>query len=170
MDSRLVGNEANTATLFTKLVPALQEAFTAEDTAFTTLFTLDDATVTVRVEPNRPLFCTLKLLVHPASPAADWLEVSSLEFLQNGKPVLSQFARRLLHSDASLQGTSDLLGVKGTKQTSYPGKKPHDLGFARASHFGDDVHERHSADDDFLKTILSLWKEVKQLSDRVNAK
>ncbi|KAK3258154.1 hypothetical protein CYMTET_32786, partial [Cymbomonas tetramitiformis] len=32
------------------------------------------------------------------------------------------------------------------------------------------MHERHSADDDLLEIVLSLRKELKQLSDRVNAK
>ncbi|KAK3290085.1 hypothetical protein CYMTET_2553 [Cymbomonas tetramitiformis] len=41
-----MGNEDTAATLFAKLVSALQEAFTAKDVAFTSLFTLDAATET----------------------------------------------------------------------------------------------------------------------------
>ncbi|KAK3258155.1 hypothetical protein CYMTET_32787 [Cymbomonas tetramitiformis] len=111
-DSRFMGNEDNAATIFAKLVPARQKAFTAEGLAFTTIFTLDDATVTMSVESNRLLFSTFELLVHPTSPAVDRLEASSLAFPQDGKRVLLEFALRLLHTDAPFQGTSDLLGVK----------------------------------------------------------
>ncbi|KAK3248258.1 hypothetical protein CYMTET_42269 [Cymbomonas tetramitiformis] len=45
-EERFHGDESNAFTLFARLVPAIQKAFTAEDVAFATLFTLDDATAT----------------------------------------------------------------------------------------------------------------------------
>ncbi|KAK3236342.1 hypothetical protein CYMTET_53514 [Cymbomonas tetramitiformis] len=89
------------------------EAFTAEDVAFTTLFTLDDAAVTVRVDANRLLYSTLELLVqHLNSPATDWLDNSGQSHPHGGTGVLFEFVRRLLHADAPFQATSDLLGVR----------------------------------------------------------
>ncbi|KAK3246678.1 hypothetical protein CYMTET_43797 [Cymbomonas tetramitiformis] len=71
-----MGNESNAAAIFAKLSATLMMgAFTVEDMAFTTLFTLDDAAVA------------------------------------DGKRVLLEFARRLLHTDAPFQGTSGLLSM-----------------------------------------------------------
>ena len=104
-DERFHGNEPAAATTFTRMVAALQESFEAEDTTFASLFSLDDATVTVRAEANRLLFSTLELLVHPASPASDWLEGSAPQaYPQDGKRVLLEFARKLLESDTPFQG------------------------------------------------------------------
>ncbi|KAK3252413.1 hypothetical protein CYMTET_38284 [Cymbomonas tetramitiformis] len=67
----LLQREANATALFTRIVPVRQEAFAAEGIAFTTLFTLDNATVTVRAEANKLLFSALELFVHLDSPASD---------------------------------------------------------------------------------------------------
>ncbi|KAK3271406.1 hypothetical protein CYMTET_20241, partial [Cymbomonas tetramitiformis] len=71
-DERFHGNEKAAATVFTRMmVTALHELFVAEEPLLSSLFALDDATVTVRAEGNLLLFSTLELLVHPASPASD---------------------------------------------------------------------------------------------------
>ncbi|KAK3268376.1 hypothetical protein CYMTET_23115 [Cymbomonas tetramitiformis] len=93
------------------MVAALREAFVAEDVQLDDLFTLDDATIRVRAEGNQLLFSTLELLVHPSSPASDWLESSAQAFPADGKRVLLEYARKLLHADAPFQGTSDLFSV-----------------------------------------------------------
>ncbi|KAK3233129.1 hypothetical protein CYMTET_56550 [Cymbomonas tetramitiformis] len=79
---------------------------------FASLFTLDDATVVVRVEANKLLFSTLELIVKPRSPAADWLEESAAVSAFDGKRVLLELARRLLQSGRGFQGAADLLGVR----------------------------------------------------------
>ncbi|KAK3247005.1 hypothetical protein CYMTET_43487 [Cymbomonas tetramitiformis] len=89
-----------------------REHFDVKDSAFAPLFTLDDAALAVRVEANALLYSTLELLVHPTSPAADWMDGSSSAFPSDGTRVLLEFARRLMHSDAPFQGTSDMLGVR----------------------------------------------------------
>ncbi|KAK3264776.1 hypothetical protein CYMTET_26501 [Cymbomonas tetramitiformis] len=64
--------EPDAASLFSRLLDALRDVFVIEDNAFASLFTLDDATVAVRVEANMLLYSTLELLVaDPSSPAAD---------------------------------------------------------------------------------------------------
>ncbi|KAK3242071.1 hypothetical protein CYMTET_48215 [Cymbomonas tetramitiformis] len=73
---RFTGTENNATTVFTRLMGALEEAFIA-DAAFHSLFSLTNATVTVRVEANTPLFSTLELLVDPEFAAADCCEDSS---------------------------------------------------------------------------------------------
>ncbi|KAK3282230.1 hypothetical protein CYMTET_10016 [Cymbomonas tetramitiformis] len=111
-DERFHGNEKNVHVIFTRMVAALREAFVAEDEQLGDLFILDDAGITVREESNQLLFSTLELLVHPSSPASDWLESSAQTFPADGKRVLLEFARKLLHADAPFQGTSDLLAVE----------------------------------------------------------
>ncbi|KAK3276166.1 hypothetical protein CYMTET_15739 [Cymbomonas tetramitiformis] len=91
------------------MVAALREAFMAEDVQLGDLFVLDDASITVRAESNQLLFSTLELLVHPSSPASDRLESSAQTFPADGKRLLLEFARKLLHADAPFQGTPDLL-------------------------------------------------------------
>lgn len=110
-DERFHGNEPNAGTLLAKIVPSLQERFMSEDVQYAYLFLLDDDTITVRAEANWLLFSVLELLVHPASPAADWLEGSSLAFPFDGKRVLLEFARRLMHIGDPFQGTADMLSV-----------------------------------------------------------
>ncbi|KAK3278703.1 hypothetical protein CYMTET_13379 [Cymbomonas tetramitiformis] len=90
------GTESNVATVFTRMVAALKEAFIAEDATFTSLFKLTNAAVTVRLEANMLLYSILELLVDPDSAAADWLECSALAFPQDGKRMLLEFARRLM--------------------------------------------------------------------------
>ncbi|KAK3266090.1 hypothetical protein CYMTET_25266 [Cymbomonas tetramitiformis] len=111
-DERFHGNEKNVHVIFTCMVAALREAFVAEDEQLDDLFILDDANITVREESNQLLFSTLELLVHPSSPASDWLESFAQTFPADGKRVLLEFARKLLHADAPFQGTSDLLAVE----------------------------------------------------------
>ncbi|KAK3287089.1 hypothetical protein CYMTET_5381 [Cymbomonas tetramitiformis] len=109
---RFTGTESNAQVLLAKLVPALQEAFEAQDVLFAPLSDLEDSTLAVRSEANKLLFSTLELIVCPASPAGDWLEASATLHPMDGKRVLLEFARRLLDSGAPFQGTSDLLGVR----------------------------------------------------------
>ncbi|KAK3245997.1 hypothetical protein CYMTET_44449 [Cymbomonas tetramitiformis] len=111
-DERFHGNEKNVHVIFTRMVAALREAFVAENEQLGDLFVLDDAGITVREESNQLLFSTLELLVHPSSPSSDWLESSAQTFPADGKRVLLEFARKLLHADAPFQGTSDLLAVE----------------------------------------------------------
>ncbi|KAK3253492.1 hypothetical protein CYMTET_37260 [Cymbomonas tetramitiformis] len=130
---RFTGTESNAQVLLSKLVPALQEAFEAQDALFAPLFDLEDSTLAVRpdgyypeililvggsglrivaTEANKLLFSTLELIVCPASPAGDWLEASATLHPLDGKRVLLELARRLLDSSAPFQGTSDLLAVR----------------------------------------------------------
>ncbi|KAK3289500.1 hypothetical protein CYMTET_3073 [Cymbomonas tetramitiformis] len=109
---RFNGDEVHSSVLFAKPVPAIQEAFEAEDPLVAPLFTLDDATASVRSEANTLLFSTIELIVSPTSPAADWLETSANEHPHVGKRVQLEFARRLLDSGGPFQGTSDLLGIR----------------------------------------------------------
>ncbi|KAK3263966.1 hypothetical protein CYMTET_27265 [Cymbomonas tetramitiformis] len=64
-EQRFSGAESHVGALFPRLVRALREVFVTEDAAIATLFTLDDATASVRVEANRLLYSTLELLVDP---------------------------------------------------------------------------------------------------------
>ncbi|KAK3248986.1 hypothetical protein CYMTET_26631 [Cymbomonas tetramitiformis] len=68
-EGRFGAGEPDAASLFSRLVEALRDAFVTEDSAFASLFTLDDATIAVRVEVNVLLYSTLELLVDPSSPA-----------------------------------------------------------------------------------------------------
>ncbi|KAK3271717.1 hypothetical protein CYMTET_19954 [Cymbomonas tetramitiformis] len=65
-EDRFTAGEQDAASLFSRLVDALREAFATEDSAFASLFTLDDATVAVRVEANMLLYSTLEILVDPS--------------------------------------------------------------------------------------------------------
>ncbi|KAK3233515.1 hypothetical protein CYMTET_56201 [Cymbomonas tetramitiformis] len=109
---RFTGTESNAQVLLSKLVPALQEAFEAQDALFAPMFDLEDSTLAVRPEANKLLFSTLELIVCPASPAGDWLEASATLHPLDGKRALLELARRLLDSGAPFHGTSDLLGVR----------------------------------------------------------
>ncbi|KAK3234161.1 hypothetical protein CYMTET_55590 [Cymbomonas tetramitiformis] len=63
---RFTGTESNAhQVLLAKLVPALQEAFEAQDVFFAPLFDLEDSTLAVRSEANKLLFSTLELIVCP---------------------------------------------------------------------------------------------------------
>ncbi|KAK3239574.1 hypothetical protein CYMTET_50511 [Cymbomonas tetramitiformis] len=57
-EGRFSGAEPHAAAIFTRMVSALQAAFVTEDIGFLPLFTLDDATLAVRVEANNLLFST----------------------------------------------------------------------------------------------------------------
>ncbi|KAK3241312.1 hypothetical protein CYMTET_48905 [Cymbomonas tetramitiformis] len=81
---RFSGTESHAAALFTRMVSALQTTFVTEDIGFAPLFTLDDATLAVRVEANNLLFSTLELLIDPSSPAADWMDSSHASFPADG--------------------------------------------------------------------------------------
>ncbi|KAK3252660.1 hypothetical protein CYMTET_38041 [Cymbomonas tetramitiformis] len=59
---RFTGTESNAQVLLSKLVPALQEAFEAEDALFAPMFDLEDSTLAVRPEANKLLFSTLELI------------------------------------------------------------------------------------------------------------
>ncbi|KAK3280240.1 hypothetical protein CYMTET_11911 [Cymbomonas tetramitiformis] len=84
-EDRFSGNESHASTLFTRLVSALRHSFVTKDLGFVSLFKLDDATLTVRVEANDLLFSTLELLIHPTSPAADWMDSSNSVYSSDGK-------------------------------------------------------------------------------------
>ncbi|KAK3238843.1 hypothetical protein CYMTET_51183 [Cymbomonas tetramitiformis] len=109
---RFSGAESHAAALFTRMVSALHTAFVNEDIGFAPLFTLDDATLAVRVEANNLLFSTLELLVDPSSPAADWMDSSHASFPGDGKRVLLEFARRMIPIGDHFQGQADMLGVR----------------------------------------------------------
>ncbi|KAK3238879.1 hypothetical protein CYMTET_51148 [Cymbomonas tetramitiformis] len=94
------------------MVSALQTAFVTEDIGFAPLFTLDDATLAVRVEANNLLFSTLELLVDPSSPAADWMDSSHASFPTDGKRVLLEFARRMIPIGDPFQGQADMFAVR----------------------------------------------------------
>ncbi|KAK3286878.1 hypothetical protein CYMTET_5594 [Cymbomonas tetramitiformis] len=111
-EGRFSGAESHAAALFTRMVSALQTAFVTEDIGFAPLFTLDDATLAVRVEANNLLFSTLELLVDPSSPAADWMDSSHASFPGDGKRVLLEFARRMIPIGDPFQGQADMLGVR----------------------------------------------------------
>ncbi|KAK3246665.1 hypothetical protein CYMTET_43803 [Cymbomonas tetramitiformis] len=111
-EERFSGNESHASAIFARLVSALRTSIVTEDTGFAVLFTLEDAILPLRVEANDILFSTLELLVHPTSPAADWIDSSNSAFPSDGKRVLLEFARRMLPSDAPFQGQSDMLGVR----------------------------------------------------------
>ncbi|KAK3233907.1 hypothetical protein CYMTET_55822 [Cymbomonas tetramitiformis] len=106
-------HESNAQVLYARLVPAIQEAFEAQDPLFAPLFDLEDATVAIRSEAIKLLFSTNELIVCPASPAGDWLEASATVCTRlMGKWALLEIARRLLDAGAPFQETSDLLGVR----------------------------------------------------------
>ncbi|KAK3237040.1 hypothetical protein CYMTET_52855 [Cymbomonas tetramitiformis] len=109
---RFSGTESDVATVFTRLVATLKEAFIVQDAAFNSLFNRTDAAATVRVEANTLQISTLELLVGPDSTVADWLEGSALDSPQDGKRVLLEFARRLLHAGNPFQVTSAMLSVR----------------------------------------------------------
>ncbi|KAK3269914.1 hypothetical protein CYMTET_21662 [Cymbomonas tetramitiformis] len=122
-EQRFTGVESHVGALFPRLVCALREVFVTEDALFVPLFTLHGATAPVRVEANHLLYSTLELLVDPNySPAADWMDSSSAASPLDGKRVLLEFARRILHCDDPFQGTPDLLDVRVVAD-----KDPHDV-------------------------------------------
>ncbi|KAK3283979.1 hypothetical protein CYMTET_8348 [Cymbomonas tetramitiformis] len=140
---RFTGTESNAQVLLSKLVPALQEAFEAEDALFAPMFDLEDPTLAVRPEANKLLFSTLELIVSPASPAGDWLEASATLH-----PLDGQLARRLLDSGAPFQGTSDLLGVRFKAHTD-PVESITDFNAALRS-----AKRRNTLDDDEVKELF----------------
>ncbi|KAK3239850.1 hypothetical protein CYMTET_50246 [Cymbomonas tetramitiformis] len=113
-EGRFSGAEPHAAAIFTRMVSALQAAFVTEDTGFLPLFTLDDATLAVRVEANNLLFSTIELLIDPSSPAADWLDSSHASFPADGKRVLLEFARRMIPVGDTFQGQADMFAVRIT--------------------------------------------------------
>ncbi|KAK3234910.1 hypothetical protein CYMTET_54863 [Cymbomonas tetramitiformis] len=147
---RFTDTESNAQVLLAKLVPALQEAFEAQDVLFAPLFDLEDSTSAVRSEANKLLFSTLELIVCPASPARDWLEAAVTLHPLDGKRVLLEFAcrRRLLDSGASFQGTSDLLGVRFKAHTD-ASESVTDFNTALRS-----ARRRNTLDDDEVKELF----------------
>ncbi|KAK3238179.1 hypothetical protein CYMTET_51800 [Cymbomonas tetramitiformis] len=145
---RFTGTESNAQVLLSKLVPALQEAFEAEDALFAPMFDLEDSTLAVRPEANKLLFSTLELIVSPASPAGDWLEASATLHPLDGKRALLELARRLLDSGAPFQGTSDLLGVRFKAHTD-PSESITDFNAALRS-----AKRRNTLDDDEVKELF----------------
>ncbi|KAK3253890.1 hypothetical protein CYMTET_36880 [Cymbomonas tetramitiformis] len=109
---RFSGSESQADVLFSRLVPAIRDAFIAEDPLFEPLFDLSDATVPVRAEANKLLFSALELIISPGGPASDWLETSADTHPADGKRVLFELARRLLDAGSPFQGTQTLLGVR----------------------------------------------------------
>ncbi|KAK3241610.1 hypothetical protein CYMTET_48642 [Cymbomonas tetramitiformis] len=100
------------AVVYAKLVPAIKEAFVAEDASFSTLFDLKGATVAVRLEANKLHFSTLELIIHPTSLAGDWLETSAESHPYDAKRVLLEVVHRLLDAGGPFQGTADLLSIR----------------------------------------------------------
>ncbi|KAK3251597.1 hypothetical protein CYMTET_39064 [Cymbomonas tetramitiformis] len=145
---RFTGTEPNAQVLLSKLVPALQEAFEAQDALFAPMFDLEDSTLAVRPEANKLLFSTLELIVCPASPAGDWLEASATLHPLDGKRALLELARRLLDSGAPFQGTSDLLGVRLKARTD-PSESITDFNAALRS-----AKRRNTLDDDEVKELF----------------
>ncbi|KAK3272634.1 hypothetical protein CYMTET_19086, partial [Cymbomonas tetramitiformis] len=115
-DDRFTGSEHDASSLFARLVEALREVYMSEESAFNSLFALDDAGLTVRVEATALLYSTLELLVDPASAAADWMmDSSGTTSPRDGKRVLLEFARRLSGSGSPFRGTSELLSLRFTR-------------------------------------------------------
>ncbi|KAK3261217.1 hypothetical protein CYMTET_29867 [Cymbomonas tetramitiformis] len=97
------GTELHVGTLFAKIVAALQACFLAEDHVFASLFTLDDSVMVVRVEANKLLFSTLKLIVKPRSPAVVATDMLGVRFPADTGPqdVIADFnAAALTAGDA----------------------------------------------------------------------
>ncbi|KAK3280320.1 hypothetical protein CYMTET_11833 [Cymbomonas tetramitiformis] len=115
---RFTGAESNVNSVIAKLVLALRTAFTTEESAFGPLFDLEDATLPVRPEANRLLFSTLELIIHPTSPAADWIESSAESHPFDGKRALFEIARMLIDTGGPFQGTADLLSIKIVKDVN----------------------------------------------------
>ncbi|KAK3267015.1 hypothetical protein CYMTET_24396 [Cymbomonas tetramitiformis] len=109
---RFDGTEVNVSSVFARLVLALRDIFVTEESAFASLFDLEDAALPVRAEANKLLFSTLEFIVAPVSPAADWMESSAEAHPFDGKRVLLEIARMLLDSGGPFQGTADLLAIK----------------------------------------------------------
>ncbi|KAK3247409.1 hypothetical protein CYMTET_43093 [Cymbomonas tetramitiformis] len=109
---RFDGTESNVSSVFARLVLALRDIFVTEESAFSSLFDLEDATLPVRAEANKLLFSTLEFIIAPVSPAADWMESSAEAHPFDGKRVLLEIARMLLDSGGPFQGTADLLAIK----------------------------------------------------------
>ncbi|KAK3282708.1 hypothetical protein CYMTET_9569 [Cymbomonas tetramitiformis] len=109
---RFDGTESNVSSVFARLVLALRDIFVTEESAFSSLFDLEDAALPVRAEANKLLFSTLEFIIAPVSPAADWMESSAEAHPFDGKRVLLEIARMLLDSGGPFQGTADLLAIK----------------------------------------------------------
>ncbi|KAK3287421.1 hypothetical protein CYMTET_5056 [Cymbomonas tetramitiformis] len=89
------GTEVRAGDLWARLVTELRLAFINEDSGFSSLFDLADATLPVRSEANGLLFSALANLVNPESPAGDWLDSSGAHFPDDGKRALLEVIRRL---------------------------------------------------------------------------
>ncbi|KAK3283925.1 hypothetical protein CYMTET_8398 [Cymbomonas tetramitiformis] len=145
----------------------------------------------VRVEANRLLYFTLELLVHPNSPASDWLDGSGQSHPHDGKRVLLEFARRLLHADAPFHATSDSLGacawwptrtrnrqcIADFNDALKSARRRATMDDEDVKYFIDNEKKERSADADLLEIIMNLRKQVrdtathvKTLSNRVNGK
>ncbi|KAK3279204.1 hypothetical protein CYMTET_12902 [Cymbomonas tetramitiformis] len=126
------------------MVEALRETFITEDSAFASLFTLDDATIPFRVEANNLLYSTLELL----SPAADWMDCSNTAFPLDGERVLLEFARRLVSADTPFQGTAEMLAVRVLKNVN-----PHDA-ISTFSNALAAARRRSTVDDEDVKALF----------------
>ncbi|KAK3284128.1 hypothetical protein CYMTET_8207 [Cymbomonas tetramitiformis] len=131
--------------LLAKLVPALQEAFEAQDPLFAPLFDLEDAALAVRSEANKLLFSTLEFIVCPASPAGDWLEASATLHPLDGKRVLLEFARHLLDS-----GTHTAVRTLSAAAVA--------------------TEDNSSQLSDLTVIIFDVKRQLKVLTDKVNGK
>ncbi|KAK3273488.1 hypothetical protein CYMTET_18280 [Cymbomonas tetramitiformis] len=100
---RFDGTESNVSSVFARLVLALRDIFVTEESAFSSLFDLEDATLPVRAEANKLRFSTLEFIIAPVSPAADWMESSAETHPFDGKRVLLEIARLLLDSGGPFQ-------------------------------------------------------------------
>ncbi|KAK3266402.1 hypothetical protein CYMTET_24971, partial [Cymbomonas tetramitiformis] len=74
--------------IFARIVTALRDAFINEETAFASLFDLEDASLPIHAEANKLLFNTLELIISPTSPAADWMESSADSHPFDGKTCI----------------------------------------------------------------------------------
>ncbi|KAK3282525.1 hypothetical protein CYMTET_9739 [Cymbomonas tetramitiformis] len=105
------GTEVRAGDLWARLVTELRLAFVNEDSSFSSLFDLADATLPVRSEANGLLFSALANLVNPDSPAGDWLDSSGTHFPDDGKRALLKVIRRLYDNGPPMNSAKELLSI-----------------------------------------------------------
>ncbi|KAK3242208.1 hypothetical protein CYMTET_48079 [Cymbomonas tetramitiformis] len=75
---RFDGTESNFSSVFARMLLALRDIFVTEESAFSSLFDLEDATLPVRAEANKLLFSTLEFIIAPGT--ADLLAIKINQF------------------------------------------------------------------------------------------
>ncbi|KAK3281439.1 hypothetical protein CYMTET_10774 [Cymbomonas tetramitiformis] len=179
-EGRFHGDERNAAVLFARLVPGIQEAFTAEDVAFTSLFTLDDArdAVDVYLVPGgaRSWVHAGYACFAASTKRANMTPYGDFRLARGGRvgqqgPAGSNDALK----SARRQATMDDEDVKGIfiaaldRQRALPARAPCPVCYfmTNARYFMDTDTEERNADADLLEISMDLRKQVKDTAINV---